>query len=356
MKKAVILAPKEFGEFPGKVANTIVMYERNYKAVAVIDFTKAGKDAGEVLGVGPKNIPIISTFRESLKYKPETLVIGVAPIGGFLTKEWRDTIKEAISNGLDVVSGLHDFLSDDPELVNLAEKNNVKLIDKRKPPPPETRRILDGSIRDCKVPRVYVTATDAACGKNVTCYELILEMERRGMKPGFVATGQTTLTVGANAGMTIDAAVMDFAPGYIEALCLQVAEMDKDIIFVEGQSSLSHPAYSQDSISCLYGCWPQAIILVHDPFRKVRMEFPSMKVPEPDIEIKMIETIFNFHSPRSKVVAVSVNGYRKTNEEIIKECERIEKECGIPATDPYRFTAKKLLDAILAHLKNFEEL
>ncbi|MEM3506837.1 MAG: DUF1611 domain-containing protein [Candidatus Bathyarchaeia archaeon] len=341
---AVIMANKAFGTLEGKTANGLVMYQRKFKIVAVIDETKAGQDAGEVLGIGKLGVPIVKNIDEALKYNPKALIIGIAPPGGELPTEWRETIKKAIINKLDIWSGLHHFFNDDPEFSSLAKKYRVKLIDVRKPPP--DKKVLSGEILDVKVPVIAVLSTDAASGKNMAIMEMIKEAEARGLKPGFVATGQTTIMMGGDVGAVVDALPGDFMPGTVEKMVVEVSKMGKDFILVEGQGSLSHPAYGHESLSVLYGSQPDAVILVHDPFRKTRDGFPRFKVPSPLEEISLIEKV----SPKSKVVGIAINGYKRSDKEVKEAIKKIEEETKLPATDVVRFGASKLLDAVLNYL------
>ena len=333
----------------GKTANCLVMFGRRYEVVAVIDESKAGKDAGEVLGIGKKNIPIVSDLREALRHKPKVLVIGIAPPGGQLPEEWKKIIRQAIRNGLNIVNGLHYFLGDQPEFLKLARKYRTELFDVRKPP--KDLRILTGRSRDLKMPIVAVLATDAASGKNVAMTELAREAVRRGYKPGFVATGQTTIMMGCDAGAVIDAIPGDFMSGTTERMVLDVASMSKDIILVEGQAALSHPAYGQESLAILYGAWPDAVVLVHDPFRKKRDGFPQFEVPNPSQEIRMIETV----CPKTKVVGIAINGYLKPDDEVMAMIKRIEDEMNLPATDVLRFGMRGLFNAIVKRLEDVEK-
>jgi len=344
-KRAVVLANKAYGTLEGKTANCLVMFGRRYEVVAVIDEDREGKDAGEVLGIGRKNIPIVRDLKEALKRNPKILVIGIAPPGGQLPVEWRRIVREAIKNRLDIVNGLHSFLSDQAEFSRLAKKYRTKLFDVRKPP--EGLRVLNGKSREVKLPIVAVLATDAAAGKNVVMVELVKEAEKRGYKSGFVATGQTTIMMGCDQGAVIDAIPGDFMSGQTERMVLDVASMGKDMIFVEGQASLSHPAYGQESLAILYGAWPDAVVLVHDPFRKKRDGFPQFDVPEPNEEIRMIETV----CPKTKVVGVAVNGDLKPDEEVMAAVRRIESETGLPATDVLRFGMRGLFDALTQRLE-----
>jgi uncharacterized NAD-dependent epimerase/dehydratase family protein len=343
-KTAIILASKALGTLEGKTANDLVIYGGKYKIVAVIDEKKAGKDAGEAVGIGKRNIPVVKSLKEALKYKPGAIIIGIAPPGGSLPEEWRSIITEAIKNGLDVVSGLHYFFGDQPEFRDLAEKHGVKLIDLRKPP--KNLEVLKQVLK-IKVPVVAILSTDAATGKNIVMMELAKEAEKRGFKVGAVATGQTMMLVRGDAGAAIDAIPGDFIPGTVAKMTAEVAKMAKDFIIVEGQASLSHPAYGVVTLAILYGAQPDAVIMVHDPFRGTRDGFPTMKVPNSKEEIHLIETVF----PQTKVVGIAISyiyNYDglKSDAEIRAAMTQAEKETGLPATDVQRFGAGCLFDAM----------
>jgi uncharacterized NAD-dependent epimerase/dehydratase family protein len=153
--------------------------------------------------------------------------------------------------------------------------------------------------------------------------------------------------IGCDAGECVDALPADFMGGEVERMVVDVADMGKDIIFVEGQASLSHPTYGQESLAIIYGSWPDAVILVHDPFRETRDGFPQFKVPKPTVEMNMIQTI----CPKTKIVGIAVNGDLKSDEEVKDAIKQIEKETELPATDALRFGAAKLFDALEKHIK-----
>ena len=344
-KNAIVLANKAFGTLESKTANDLVIYgSGKYGILAVIDEEKAGKDAGQVLGVGKRNIPIVRNLKEALKYKPGALIIGIAPPGGSLPEAWKDIVREAIKNRLDIVSGLHYFFGDQPEFVKLAEKHGVKLIDLRKPP--KDMQVLMKLI-NIRVPVVAILSTDAATGKNIVMMELAKEAEKRGYKVGAVATGQTMMLVRGDAGAALDAIPGDFISGTVAKMTADVAKMGKDLVIVEGQASLSHPAYAVETCAILYGSQPDAVIMVHDPFRGTRDGFPTMKVASPKREIHLIETL----NPKAKVVAISISyiyNYAglKSDDEIRAAMRQAEKETNLPATDVQRFGAAKLFDAM----------
>ena len=356
-KKAVIYTNNDFGTLRGKTANDLIMYGKKYEIVAVIDETKVGRDAGEVLGMGRKGIPVVASLEDSLKYEPKALIIGTAPVGGALAEgwwrgkdvqaaAWSKTIKGAIVNGMDIVNGLHQFFSDDPEFSKFAIEHKVKIVDHRKPSPDFRERVFTGEIRKVDLPIVTILSTDLAAGKNIAILELLKEAEKKGLNPGFVATGQTTMMIGADAGIAVDALPADFMAGSVEHAVLAVAKMGKDMIFVEGQGALSHPWAGHETLAVIYGSWPDAVILVHNPFLQKRAFFPEFDMPHPRDEIKKIETIF----PDTRVVGIAVNGFLKSDEEIRVACRRLAAETKLPTTDCYRFGASTLFDPLVKYL------
>jgi len=282
-----------------------------------------------------------------LRYDPDALIIGIAPVGGRLPPEWRVIINSAISHGMDIINGLHHFFSEDPEFRKAASKYGVNIVDVRKPSPDIKEKVATSMIRKIDVPVVTVLSTDLAAGKNVALIELLRESERRGFNSGFIATGQTTIMIGADAGACTDAIPADFMVGMVEPIIIDVANKGKDIIFVEGQGSLSHPWAGHETLAIIYGSWPDAVILVHKPFLEKRIFFPEFDLPHPNDEIKKIETVF----PETRVIGIAINGFLKSDEEIRAACERIEADTGLPTTDVYGFGAEKLFDPLIRYLR-----
>jgi len=344
-RRAVILAEGSLGSLTGKTTNILIMYNnRKFNVVAVIDSNNAHKDAGEVIGIGKVGIPVVKDLNEAMSYSPEVLIIGIATVGGTLPKEYRKVIADAITKGLDIWSGLHYFLGDDPEFSELARKCGVRIHDIRKPPR-DRLRIWNGDVLKTNCARILVAGTDCVVGKNVTVLELEKGLKHRGYNPGIVATGQTLILAGAHAGAVIDAIPSDFCPGVVEQLILNLDDNGFDPVIVEGQASVLHPAYGQVALSILYGSMPNLIVLAHDPWRRVRDE---MNVPMEPLkrEIKALE----FLCPTAKVVAISIMGYRRSNTEVLEMCEALENELNLPVADPRRDRGR-LVDAINKYLR-----
>jgi len=334
MEKASVLARGFFNSIRGKTAHGLIRHGKKYKIVEVVDETLEGRDAGEVMGDGFKGIPIVANFSRNAN----TLIIGVAPPGGRLPKSWRGDIRNALKNRMNIVSGLHDFLSDDPEFSELAKKHNVKLWDVRKPP--KNLQIAKGFKSE--KPVILVLGTDSSVGKRTAALELVKSAERKGMNAGFVATGQTGIMIGADAGVAVDAVPSDFVSGVVEKMVMDVSK-NREIVFVEGQGAVSHPAYGSVALGILYGSKPDYVIMVHDPARKNSGSFPG-KIPKLEDEIKLVEKL-----GKTKVVGLALNCRNVKNwKEAVK---KYEEKTGLPTVDVVKENGDRLLKGIMNHIK-----
>ncbi|WP_457620441.1 DUF1611 domain-containing protein [Methanopyrus sp.] len=286
---AIVLCHGVFDEPQGKTAHGLLRFGRVYDVVAVVDRELAGKTAQDVDPDFPP-VPILRSVGEALeKLNPEVLLIGAAPPGGKLTSEWKGEIIKAVRAGLDVVSGLHEFLSEDPDIREAAEESGSRLIDVRKPRK-ELFRVADGSARDVDATVVLTAGTDCAVGKMSAAIELVEHLREEGVEAAFLATGQTGIMIGAEEGVVVDRMPGDFMAGAVEELVVRLAE-DHEVVVVEGQGALSHPAYSGVTLAILHGAWPDAVVLVHDPFRESRDGFPRFRVPDPRTEAALVESM-----------------------------------------------------------------
>ncbi|RLG73147.1 MAG: DUF1611 domain-containing protein [Methanobacteriota archaeon] len=336
-KKLVILA---HGHFPdnAKTALGVIRYS-GFPVVAIVDEEKAGESTKKYLKGEP--IPIVSSVEDSLKYKPEALLIGIAPIGGELPKAWRKEVENAINNGLDVISGLHYFIGDDPEFSSLAEERNVQIWDVRKPP--SQLCVSKGLARKTGAGIVLTVGSDCSTGKMVTTLELTREAERRGWNAGFVPTGQTGVLV-AGWGVVVDRVPSDFIAGAVEEMILQASKEYKTI-FVEGQGSIIHPAYSGVTLGILHGAMPHAMILCHEAGRKALHGYEQVAIPPLSELVDLYENVSRFVAP-SRVVGISLNTKNLDEKTARENIEAVETETGLPTTDVIRLGAGKLLDAL----------
>lgn len=350
MSRYVVLAEGAFDAEWAKTAASLIRY-RPERVAAVLDSTRAGSPVSEILGFGGA-IPILANLDEALALEPTptALLIGIAPQGGGLPEAWRPVLRGAIEAGLDVWSGLHTFLGDDPEFARLAEDRGTVIHDVRKPP--KGLPVGTGLARETRGVRVLTVGTDCNVGKLTASLELVDELERRGVRAAFAATGQTGILI-AGKGIAVDAVVADFVAGAAERLVLD-SPPDSDVIVVEGQGSLLHPGYSGVTLSLMHGVMPQALVLCTKPARThiYGGEYDWVEIPPLDEVVRLYEDAMDWVSldePVS-VAAIACNTHGQSEEEARQEIQRAEKLTGLPATDPIRFGASKLADAITALL------
>ena len=345
MESALILCEGSFGEAMGKTANGLVRHSKRYRIAGVIDSTRAGKDAGEVLDGRAVGIPIFADLGGALRRLPErprNLIIGVATFGGYIPEAFRPVIKEAIVAGLNVVAGLHEFLRDDAEFVELAERHRVTLIDVRRPRPLRDLRQFSDRSRHLPCVRIPVLGTDGSIGKRTTAILLTQALNDAGIPAEFVATGQTGLLQGASYGVPLDAIRADFMVGELEAqigACYD--ERKPRVIVVEGQGSISHPAYVCGTRAILMATMPTGIVLQHAPARQTRnfrREVVSWPMPRVEDEIAMLQ-LFS----ASRVVALTLNHEGMSNEDVRRVVAEYEAAYGLPTCDPLWDGCEKLV-------------
>ncbi len=350
--RAVILAEGLFDMEWAKTAACIIRY-RPDSVAAVLDSTQAGRDASEILGFG-RGIPVLSRLSEAstLDPPPDALLLGIAPQGGELPEEWRPTIAEAIRDGLDIWSGLHVFLLDDPEFAQLAKEHGVTLHDVRRPP--AGLPVATGRARETGALRILTVGTDCNVGKMTVAMELVRELAGRGLRAEFAATGQTSIMI-KGRGIAVDAVVSDFVAGAAECLVLD-ADPSADVIVVEGQGSLVHPGYSGVTLGLMHGALPQALVLCTKPERKTIYggHHDWVKIPPLDEVVRLHEDAMAWVCPeeRVRVVAVACNTHGMSEAEARREIRNAEELTGLPATDPIRFSAALLADVILPRARD----
>lgn len=343
-KTALIYCEKQFGLVDGKTAAALVRHSDIYTIVGVIDSSLAGKDAGEELGGEASGIPIFSNLDHALSQLPEVpncYIYGKALLDSYISTEERVLVLEAMEKKMDIINGLHQFFSDDPEFVHMASQHNIQLKDIRKPPTLKDLHVFTGQISKVNVPVIAVLGTDCACGKMTTAVELNKTLNNLGIKSVLVGTGQTSLMQGTKYGVSIDALISQFVIGEIENSVVQAFDNERpDIILVEGQSSVSHPAF-MGSLGILKGSMPDGIILQHPPARKSRCDFPNLAMPTVQTEIELIEKI-----SQAKVIAIALSHESMADDEIQKVIPQYEKQFQLPTTDILNHGCQKLIQAL----------
>ena len=350
---AVVYCEANFGAIDGKTANGLVRHSEKYEILAVIDSQKAGLDAGVVLGEEPNAIPICRNLAEAITHVgivPDYFIFGMAPASGLLSSHERGLVLEAIDLGMNIVNGLHEFLNDDPVFIAASAAKNVKILDVRKPRPKKDLRLFSGRIAEVTCPRIAVLGTDCAIGKRTTATILTRALKDCGVKAVMIGTGQTGLIQGARYGLALDAVPSQFCSGELEATIVEAFENeDPDVIIIEGQGALSHPAYSTSSF-ILRGSCPQGVVLQHAPGRRLRCDFGQMPMPMPATEINLIQTFAD-----TKVIGLTINHENMTDTEVDTAITLYECELGIPATDALTGPPDRLLDMVFTAFPELEE-
>jgi uncharacterized NAD-dependent epimerase/dehydratase family protein len=347
-RRYAILAEGEFGELASKTAMGVIHYGHD-PVVAVLDSTRAGRNVAEWMGP-PYDIPIVATLKEALARRPTALLIGIAPQGGKIPAPWRATILAAIEAGLDVVSGLHEFVGDDPEFSAAAARTGVQLIDHRRPP--DRQEVATGRAHRAGVHVLLTVGTDCAVGKKSVALELRKTALDAGLKAVFVATGQTGIMI-EGWGVAVDHVISDFLQGTVEWL-VERAESMGDWIFVEGQGSLDHAAYSSVTLGLIHGAAPHGLVMVHEPGRRQHHGWED----EPGDHLQPLLPFIRLHEQVAslvapcRVVAVALYTGRLREPEARAEIARVAAETGLPTDDPVRFGAERLLDGIRAQLES----
>lgn len=352
MKNIVILADGSFELHHGKTATGIIRYSSD-RIVAVIDSTNAGMDVSQALGIDlGKGIPVISDIREALKYQPDTLLIGIAPKGGNLPEAWRWQLLTAIEAGMDIISGLHFFISDDEEMRTAAQRKGVTIWDVRRPP--DKRLVASYTPHRPGSHTILTVGSDCATGKMTAALELNSEAQRRGLNSAFLATGQTGIMISGN-GLPADRIISDFIAGMVEELTLDFTNKH-DWVFVEGQGSLNHPGYSPVTLGLVHGALPDALIFCHMAGTTSVAGYENCPLPPLSRLIEINEQAVNWlhHQHNSKVVGISLLTLHISEQEARDEIKRIEDETRLPATDVLRFGPGKLMDALSLHFATQE--
>lgn len=335
-RRLAILAEGNFGFHHGKTAVGVIRFGPD-DVRAVIDSTQAGGNVSSILP--GHDIPIVATLDEALARdpRPDTLLIGIAPTGGRLPSSWRSTILAAIRAGLDVHSGLHTFLGDDPEFAAAAREAGTAIVDYRRPP---DRHETSVGRRHGAGKRVILTVgTDCAIGKMSVALELRAAARAAGRSTAFVPTGQTGMMI-EGWGAAVDRLISDFAQGTVEWM-VEDGERRGDWVIVEGQGSLDHPAYSSVTLALIHGATPQAMVLVH---KAGQTEHDFDHLPEASFPIAELRPFIDLHErvagliAPSKVVAIALNTSAIPDPaDALAEIDRVAAETGLPVDDPVRF-------------------
>ncbi|HRI78165.1 MAG TPA: DUF1611 domain-containing protein [Cyclobacteriaceae bacterium] len=350
MKKsnAVILTAGYFDTYSGKTAHGLIRGTDRFNILGVIDNKLAGRDAGEVLDGRKRNIPVYGSLAEFVKVsaaKAEYCIIGVATKGGVIPDSLRILLREALENGMSLVNGLHDYISDHPDLADLAKSKGLEIIDVRKPKKFKDLHFWSGRIAEVRCTKIAVLGTDCALGKRTTTRFLTEAMRKAGYKAEMIYTGQTGWMQGAKYGFIFDSTLNDFISGEMEHAMVQCWEEARpDIIFIEGQSALRNPS-GPAGAEWIVSAAADGVVLQHNPARKQYKDFEFYPAYLPDLKDE-VALIHHYGAP---TLAITVNSAKLTQQEARDQAARYQKELGIPAILP-------LEDGVEALIPMFREM
>lgn len=333
----------------GKTAHGLIRFTERFDVRAVVDHVYAGQDAGAFLDGTPNGIPIVpdlSTALTSLSDNGGAFVVGLATDGGVLPDHARQAVRQAIEHGLDVYCGLHVFLSEDPEFAPLAAEHDVDLIDVRKPPHRSDLHFYEGRIEEVEAVRVLVLGTDSASGKRTTSWVLRNALRDKGYAAEMIGTGQTAWLQGARFSIRLDTLVNDFVAGEIEHVVRRAwSEAKPDVVVVEGQGALLHPAYP-GGLELVAAVKPDILILQDVPARDTFDGFPDLPMPPMERQIAALEILTD-----RKVDALTINPKGLSAAESASVCAAFEQDFQRPAVDVFREGCDRLITQIESRLR-----
>jgi uncharacterized NAD-dependent epimerase/dehydratase family protein len=317
-----------------KTARGVIRYRRD-SVVAILDSKRVGeKDHG---------IPIVGTVEDALPLEPNTALVGVATQGGVFPGDWQELLKTCVANGLDLENGLHVRLYDIPGLPKLAARHGVELVDLREPP--SDLSTATGENLDVDATIVLSVGSDCAIGKMTATCELDLEARERGLRSVFVPTGQTGIAI-AGWGISVDAVVSDFLAGAAERLVVEGGKRG-DLLWVEGQGAILHPIYSGVTVGLMHGSAPHLYVLCHEVGRTMVEGDPTESPLVSLSELVELHERLSLKRRPAKVACIALNTSQVSEGGAREAIAVAEEETGLPADDPVRFGAGKLLDAVL---------
>ena len=321
----------------GKTMRGVLRYRRD-DVVAILDSTRAGETE--------EGMPVVGSVEDALELDPTTALVGVATQGGRFPPEWLAILRTCVEHGLNVENGLHVFLDDDLGLSALAAERGVELRDLRRPPAELSTATGENLSVDATI--VLTVGSDCAIGKMTVSLELDLEARRRGLRSIFVPTGQTGMVI-AGWGIAVDAVVADFIAGAAERLVVEGRERGGELLWVEGQGSLLHPVYSGVALGLYHGSVPHLLVLCHECGRTEIEGAGGGPHPIPPLrELVELHERLALPARSARVAAVALNTRALGEEEARAAIAAAEAETGLPADDPVRFGAAKLVDAVFA--------
>lgn len=335
-RKIILLTEGLTNPHQGKTARNLIYYKTE-EVLAIFDRTQQGKCSGELLDVG--SIPVtgnLGNFPDA-----NTLLIGVATPGGKIPLSYKEIILEAICRKMNIINGLHEFLSDDPDIQSAAIQNNVKLIDIRLN---QEKEVVQRKGINDNCLRILTVGNDCSLGKMIVSLELNNALIKAGYDAKFCATGQTGILIEGD-GVPIDAVVGDFINGSAERLVLK--NQHHEILNIEGQGSLVHPRYSSVTLGLLHGCMPHGLIMCYEMGREHIHGMDNIKIPPLKEVIKLYEVMANLMHP-CKIIGIAINSRKYTSAEADYERARIKEQFSLPTCDVMRHGCDELAEAVIS--------
>ncbi|WP_459193351.1 DUF1611 domain-containing protein [Halosimplex sp. J119] len=336
--RVVILAHEQFPD-RAKTAVGVLRYSDD-EVAAVLDRARVGERVNDHVP-DLQDVPIVGSI-DDVDGPIDALLVGIAPIGGGFDETWRADVRGALKRGCDVIAGLHYYLADDEEFVRLADERGCELRDLRRPPDDLT--VSEGKASEVDAEVILTAGTDCSSGKMTTTFELAEAARERGVDAGVVPTGQTGIAI-ENYGIAVDRVVSDFAAGAVERMVEERAR-EYDVLFVEGQGALGHPAYSGVTTAILHGAMPDRLVLCHVAGRDAVHGYEHVSIPPPGEYAALYESMAEPVAP-AEVVAGSLNTQGLDDDAASAAVEEYAEAIGGPATDPVRFDAAEILPAAL---------
>jgi uncharacterized NAD-dependent epimerase/dehydratase family protein len=330
---AVVLCEGVFGSSDGKTAHGLVRHTERYRVKAVIDSRLAGQDAGAVIDGAPRGIPIVRDLEAAVAAvgRPDYLVVGVATHGGVLPAHLRPAVAEALRRGIHVDSGLHEMIGDDAEFAAVARAGGARIRDVRRTPPRAEMHAFTGEVLQVGSVRLAVLGTDSGVGKRTTSVRLVQALQAAGLRAVLVGTGQTAWMQGVRYGVILDSLINDFVSGEIEhQVCRAWREEKPDVIVVEGQGCLTHPAYP-GGFEIVAGAQPHGFVLQHAPARRHYDGFPDFPLAGVEREAAILDLLCG-----RPVVAITLNHEGLSVEETRRHAETLAQRFSVPCCDPLR--------------------
>jgi len=349
MRRYVVLASHAFVTRAAKMAHGVIAYGSDEVAV-IIDPDHAGRSVREVLPHLQSDAPIVATFAEALTHRPTALLVGIAPAGGALPAEFRAAILAALRARLEVVSGLHDMLNEDPEFAQAARAADTRIWDLRLPP---AAPLFSGAAWDIEARVVLTVGSDAAVGKMTASLEMLRAARERGANAAFVATGQIGIAI-AGWGTAIDRVVADFAPGAAEQLVLEGNQRGHELLFLEGQGGIANPAYAPVTLALVHGGAPDALVLVHS-IARTTIEGYDLPVLGYRALIRLYESLCAAVKP-ARVIGIALNTAGLDDAAAAAEIARAVAETSLPCDDLVRNGPHAFYDAISASITKGQPL